>query len=128
MARLSLFGRLTNIQMILHTFLHGQKVGTDDAGNVYYKGKPRRGRSRERRWVMYAGAPEASAVPPEWHGWLHHQTNTVPSGDSAYRKDWQKPHQPNMTGTKDAYVPPPLKGQPRAETTGDYTPWKPQDS
>ena len=30
---------------------------------------------RAKRWVVYAGAPEASMVGPEWHAWLHHLTD-----------------------------------------------------
>ena len=28
-----------------------------------------------RRWVLYAGEAEASAVPAEWHSWLHFTTD-----------------------------------------------------
>ena len=125
MPRLSIFGTLTNIQMILHTFFRGKRVGADGFGNVYYRAGPRRGRKRERRWVMYAGRPEASSVPPEWHGWLHHQTDAVPFPDNARRRPWQKLHHPNMTGSASAYRPPSLKGGPRAATTSDYTAWRP---
>ena len=32
------------------------------------------------RWVEYADAVDydASSVPPEWHGWLHHITDHTP--------------------------------------------------
>lgn len=105
----------------------GDKVGTDALGNTYYRIKPRAGYKRERRWVMYDGAPEASNVPPEWHGWLHHQTNEVPSENTGFRRPWQKPHQPNMTGTSGAYRPPGhiLEGGQRDKATGDYEPWSP---
>lgn len=125
MAKVSIFGVLSNIQMLLQTALHGTPVGTDSLGNKYYKARPRKGAAHERRWVMYPDMAEASLVPPEWHGWLHHQTNAVPDNANENRKSWQKPHQPNMTGTKKAYLPPSLKGQPRADATGDYTPWQP---
>lgn len=127
MAKISIFGTLSNIQMIVHTALHGTYVGTDVLGNKYYRGKPRKHIKRERRWVMYKDRTEASLVPPEWHGWLHHQTNAVPAADSRYRKDWQLPPEPNMTGTTGAYLPPghPLKGGLRDAATGDYTPWQP---
>ena len=121
MTKVSIFGVLSNIQMLLHTALGGAYVGTDSLGNKYYKAKPRKGTKQERRWVMYAEKTEASLVPPEWHGWLHHQTDAVPAGTSKYRKDWIKPHQPNMTGTVLAYLPP----QPRPPATGDYIPWQP---
>jgi NADH:ubiquinone oxidoreductase subunit len=125
MTKISIFGVLSNIQMLIHTALKGSCAGRDQFGNKYYRGKPRKGTKQERRWVMYAGKAEASQVPPEWHGWLHHQTDGVPEKTSKYRQDWIKPHQANMTGTDQAYFPPPLKGRPRAAATGDYVPWTP---
>lgn len=107
----------------------GEKVGTDPLGNIYYRTKPRPGYKRERRWVMYDGEPEASKVPPEWHGWLHHQTDTVPSEETGMRRTWSKPHLPNMTGTTAAYRPPGhiLEGGKRDKATGDYEAWVPPE-
>ncbi len=105
------------------------KVGIDATGNKYYRCKARKGYKHERRWVIYNGAPEASKVPPEWHGWLHHQSDTVPSEEGkSYRRVWQKPHEPNLTGTNHAYRPPGhvLNGGKRAKATGDYEAWKPE--
>lgn len=104
-------------------------VGVDPLGNRYYRAKARKGYKRERRWVMYQGAPEASMVPPEWHGWLHHQTDVVPSeGVKSFRRPWQKPHQPNLTGTDKAYRPAGhlLKGGQRAASDSDYEAWRPE--
>ncbi len=127
MAKISIFGNLTNIQMLLHTLIKGKTVGKDASGNKYYRGKARRGTTRERRWVIYANKTEASTVPAEWHGWLHHQTDRVPDDKSPYRKPWQKTHIPNMTGTDNAYLPPghPARGGQRASTTSDYVAWTP---
>jgi NADH:ubiquinone oxidoreductase subunit len=109
-------------------FTRGEKVGIDQLGNTYYRAKPRPGYKRERRWVIYKGAPEASNIPPEWHGWIHHQTDTVPANDTGFRREWQKPHQPNLTGMKEAYRPPGhiLEGGQRDKATGDYDAWKPE--
>jgi NADH:ubiquinone oxidoreductase subunit len=106
----------------------GEQVGEDQLGNVYYRSAPRPGYKRERRWVIYKGEPEASTIPPEWHGWMHHQTDTVPSGEG-FRREWQKPHQPNLTGTKQAYRPPGhiLEGGQREKATGDYEAWRPPE-
>jgi NADH:ubiquinone oxidoreductase subunit len=61
----------------LTIFLRGRLVGSDAAGNRYYLEKSRRRRSmRTRRWVAYAGEKEASAVPAEWHAWLHYTSDT----------------------------------------------------
>ncbi len=109
----------------LFTWLSGRIVGKDTTGNIYYEERrPRRG-ARSRRWVMYAGLPEASAVPAEWHGWLHYMTDH-PIPLSA-RRPWQTPHQPNLTGTALAYRPPghDYRGGERASATGDYESWTP---
>lgn len=106
----------------------GEKVGEDTFGNAYYRGKPRKGYKRERRWVIYGGdTPEATLVPPEWHGWLHHQSDDIPS-EEGFRRSWQKPHQQNLTGTTQAYRPPGhiLEGGKRDKATGDYEAWQPE--
>lgn len=127
--KVSVFGVVTNVQMLIHTWFNGACVGVDIAGNKYYKAKPRKNTRRERRWVIYNGNPEASQVPPEWHGWLHHQTDVLPQNGNKHRREWQKPHQPNLTGTKAAYLPPghALKGSRRDPATGDYQPWQPPE-
>lgn len=111
------------------TLFGGAKhVGTDQLGNKYYRAKPRAGYKHDRRWVIYKGEPEASSVPPEWHGWLHHQTDDLPSAqETSYRRPWQKPAVPNFTGTTMAYHPPGdlTKGGQRDKATGDYTAWIP---
>ena len=111
----------------LFTKLHGQLVGHDATGNRYYTERARkRGHLRQRRWMMFAdGIEEASVVPAEWHAWLHYTTDAPIS--EAGRHAWQKPHQPNLTGTPLSYRPPghDYKGGKRAETTGDYEPWTP---
>lgn len=127
---INLLGSLSPAHITFVTLTSGAKtVGTDALGNKYYRAKPRKGYNRERRWVIYKGAPEASSVPPEWHGWLHHQTNDVPSeNDLSFRRPWQKPHTPNLTGTNQAYRPPGhiLQGGQRDKATGDYEAWKPE--
>ncbi len=111
----------------LFTWLHGELVGSDATGNRYYRDKRTKGHKRERRWVLYAGAAEASKVPAEWHGWLHRTVVEPPTGQVQSRRPWQKPHQPNLTGTDLAYRPPGhvLQGGRRAAASGDYEPWVP---
>jgi len=128
----NLFDYFLGIQSPL-TFLatlmrHGHYVGTDQFGNQYYRANARKNYTHERRWVKYAsGNVEASEVPPEYHGWLHHQTNDFPSNKSGYRKSWQKDHTPNLTGTTLAYQPSghELQGGQRNKSTGDYEAWTP---
>ena len=111
----------------LFTLLCGALVGQDDAGNRYYRERRRRRGQRERRWVVYQGEVEASRVPPEWHRWLHHSTDSPPSEAPLRTQPWEKPHLPNLTGTAAAYRPPGhiLSGRERDRATGDYEPWRP---
>ena len=125
----SFLGVLSPVHISSFTlFSGGHHVGTDAFGNKYYETRPRKGYKNPRRWVIYKQAPEASAVPPEWHGWLHHQTNTLPEDtEDSFRRPWQKPHRRNLTGTDGAYRPPGhiLEGGVREKATGDYEAWKP---
>ena len=116
---------MTTIGTLLFTWLKGRKVGRDADGNTYYtENRPRSG-TRTRRWVIYAGAPEASRVPPEWHAWLHY-TVEAPLPEQG-RRPWQKPHLANATGTAAGYRPPghDYSGGQRARATGDYEAWTP---
>lgn len=111
----------------VHTWLFGEFVGADSFGNRYFRDKRTKGQKRERRWVLYNGEVEASRVPPEWHAWLHRIVADPPKPEALRPRPWQKPHQPNLTGTGQAYRPPghTLKGGQRAKGTGDYEPWLP---
>ena len=120
----SLIRRLSQIGTLLQTFLCGKEIGRDAFGNRYYCDRKKLRSQRQKRWVIYAGEPEPSKVPPEWHIWLHY-TADAPIPDSA-RKAWQKPHIANMTGTSDAWMPPALEGKDRPKATGDYQAWKPE--
>lgn len=111
----------------LFTMLSGAPVGADSQGNRYYRAKRTPKGRREKRWVVYAGATEASKVPPEWHSWLHYTTDAIPDEATARRWPWQKAHVANMTGTAQAYRPPGslLDRGARPPATGDYEPWRP---
>ncbi|MGB4100972.1 MAG: NADH:ubiquinone oxidoreductase subunit NDUFA12 [Alphaproteobacteria bacterium] len=126
--QMSLVRRISQIGTLLDSWLYGARVGGDEFGNVYYRSRTTPKGKREKRWVIYAGEPEASTVPPDWHGWLHHIQPEPLSSDSPFRQKWQLPPQPNMTGTESAYFPPghDSKGGHRAPATGDYQAWKPE--
>ncbi len=105
----------------LFTWRKGVKVGEDSAGNTFYET-----RDGKRRWVIFDGEAEASRVDPEWHGWLHHTYADPPTKAPLKRKDWEKPHLPNLTGTAMAYAPTGSirKGDPAPRT--DYDAWSPE--
>ena len=108
--------------------LRGQRfVGEDDYGNRYFEQK--KGASfngRPRRWVVYNGYADASRVPSDWHGWLHHTFDEVPTDKPLTHKAWEKPHKENLTGTPLAYAP---AGSIRREAPAerrDYEAWSPE--
>ncbi len=92
-------------------------------GNKYYREKGPES-LKERRWVVYKGMPEASKVPAQWHGWLHHLLKSPPPIEEMERWPWEKCHLPNLSGTSYAYTPRGLSGK-RHKATGDYEAWKP---
>ncbi len=104
----------------LFTWRNGNHVGTDSFGNKYYTGKG-------RRWVIFNGPIEGSRVPAEWHGWLHHTFEKTPIDEPLPHKAWEKPYQPNLTGTDRAYHP---KGSLLAEggaaPRATYEAWQPE--
>lgn len=117
----------------LYTWLRGEAVGRDAAGNRYFREKGggfthKDSLRRERRWVVYSGDVEASRVPPEWHAWLHHTTDQIPPVGGVVRRPWMQEHRPNPTGSDQAYRPPghTLSGGRRARATGDYEAWTPE--
>jgi NADH:ubiquinone oxidoreductase subunit len=116
---------MASIGTRLFTMINGHRVGEDSDGNVYYQAKKTAAGQRQRRWVLYKGEVEASRIPPDWHAWIHHLTDT-PLTDMPHWA-WQKPHQPNLTGTALSYRPSghDYSGGARAAATGDYEAWTP---
>jgi NADH:ubiquinone oxidoreductase subunit len=114
----------------LWTWRFGELVGEDEQGNRYFRTKGRKidpSLGFERRWVIYNGYAEATRVPPSWHGWLHHTVDVAPTEETYTPREWEKPHQPNLTGTPAAYRPSgsTLASGRRPKATGDYQPWTP---
>jgi NADH:ubiquinone oxidoreductase subunit len=114
----------------LWTWRFGELVGQDVQGNRYYRtagGKIDPVLHFERRWVIYNGLAEASRIPAEWHGWIHHTVDVPPTQDGYKPREWEKPHQPNLTGTPLAYRPSgsTLASGRRPKATGDYQAWTP---
>ena len=120
---------------MLDSARNGVRVGEDAQGNVYFKAKqpypkghPFAG--RERRWVIYNGANDASRVPAEWHGWLHGNFDGVPESNLPPPRVWEVEFTPNATGTPAAYRPQGAleRGGQRAPATGDYEAWSPDQA
>ena len=123
LASVFVWWRNATIGTLVHTWFTGSSVGKDKFGNRYYQSK-----DGKRRWVIYAGTVEASRVPSEWHGWLHHTFNEPPTVAPLKERAWEKEHTPNLTGTAGAYRPPGslARGGVRAPATGDYQAWQPE--
>jgi NADH:ubiquinone oxidoreductase subunit len=104
-----------------------KSVGKDSFGNEYYESLScDRAFGRKARKVLYKGVVEASKIPSVWNAWLTFQTDEIPEREFlGYR--WEKPHTPNLSGTRYAYFPPGhLKAEgKRKPATGDYQRWKP---
>lgn len=87
---------------------HGVHVGTDQFGNKYYERLQDEQYGRHR-WVVYADLRypnyDATAVPPEWHGWLHFISDDAPSRVPPDTPHFALPHQPSLTGTAERYLP-----------------------
>ena len=83
----------------LKTILFGKLVGSDSFGNKYYEGK------NGKRWVIYSDEIDASKIPAEWYSWMHFTPNRIEKNQNPEKYEWQKPHQPNPTGTENAYYP-----------------------
>ena len=109
----------------LMTWWKGRAVGRDKFNNQYFTEKS----GGKRRWVIYEGLPEASKIPAEWHGWLHHTTDEIPS-DKYTPYFWEKKHIKNLTGTVGAYRPGGsiLTDEKRQKSGSDYEAWTPNKS
>jgi len=105
------------------TWRRGRFVGTDTFGNRYYQDA-----TGKRRWVLYNGTVEASRVPPDWHGWLHHTFKEPPTVTPPKVRPWERGHVPNLSGTPGAYRPPGSLAarSERPAATGDYEAWEPE--
>lgn len=117
------------LNTLFYTWRKGEFMGTDELGNRYYRAKSAIPDSiPERRWVIFSGYSEASQVPPGWHGWMHHRVDHPPGPSDLKQREWEKPHQENLTGSATAYRPPGSIAsgvKPRKQDRG-YTAWQPE--
>ena len=99
------------------------QVGTDELGNVYHQST-----KGDRRWVIYNGPNDASRIPAEWYAWMHHQIGGLPNDVLPPVRKFEKPRDPNLTGTAEAYRPSGAleRGGQRAAASGDYEAWTPE--
>ena len=98
----------------LFTIFFGKYVGKDSFGNKYYQNKS------GNRWVIYKDEIDASKIPNEWFSWMHFTKNKIEKNHKLEKYNWQKPHQPNMTGSDKAYYP----NKNKDVTKKKYKTWK----
>ncbi|KAN0042043.1 hypothetical protein ACTFIV_004602 [Dictyostelium citrinum] len=60
------------------------------------------------RWVEYADykSNDPTTIPPEYHSWIHHVSDKLPSEMLPFSPTYKRPHIANPTGTDGAYTPP----------------------
>jgi NADH:ubiquinone oxidoreductase subunit len=109
------------LNTLLYTRRKGTKVGEDEFGNTYYTAN-----DGKKRWVIFNGEVEASRISANWHGWLHHTFDELPSDKPLPHKPWEKPHLPNLTGTPEAYAPAGSIRRPEPVARKDYEAWSPE--
>jgi NADH:ubiquinone oxidoreductase subunit len=98
----------------LYTLFFGKFVGKDENGNKYYESK------KGKRWIIYNGEIEATKIPNEWFSWIHFTKNKLENTQEIEKFEWQKSHQPNLTGSKESYRPDKNKNNPEKK----YSTWK----
>ena len=111
----------------LYTWLYGNFVGEDDQQSKYYCNSKNFDDLKAKRWVIFKGEIEATKIPPHWHAWLHKSIDKPPL-NYIHQYSWQKKHEQNKTGTKDAYFPDsyPLSKSYNEDTIkSDYESWSP---
>ncbi len=112
-------GQTFNTQIF--TWRKGIKVGEDPQGNIYYRNV-----DDSKRWVIFNGEIEASRIDPDWHGWIHRTYDEPPTDEPLVHKEWEKPHQENLTGTVLAYAPAGSIRRENPADRGDYEAWSPE--
>ena len=111
----------------IYTWLNGNLVGEGNKGNKYFCNSKDFKDVKAKRWVMFKDEIEASNIPPHWHAWLHKSIKDPPINYSPKYK-WQKDHEPNKTGTSEAYFPsshPLSKNYDPEKKQEEYKSWTP---
>eukprot|EP00897_Mesotaenium_endlicherianum_P008819 jgi/Mesen1/7966/ME000422S07124 len=80
-------------------------VGIDTFGNKYYE-RLHDVQYGRHRWVEFKDSHnyDASTVPPEWHGWLHHINDYTPEQLIKFRPAYLQEHKRNPTGEGDEKI------------------------
>ena len=102
------------------SYFNGIVVGEDEHGNRYFSNK-----KDTKRWVIYGGDVEATAVNPQWNNWL--RFTSIQKPEQVKTHDWQLEHKSNQTGTSEAYSPQSIFNNSEEKKKNDYEKWSPKD-
>lgn len=97
---------LTHVSFSSYTPWLLPAVGEDKFKNRYFEDRAETyGRDR---WVEYVDDrnPDSLKITPEWHAWLHHNTDAPPADQPLPKPTYQIDETGNPTGTSDAYFQP----------------------
>ena len=113
-----------------YTWMNGEFVGTDEFGNKYYRAKSALARIDQGAPLGDLQRLFGSLGHSARLAWLDappHRRAAEP-GETIIRREWQKPHIPNQTGTPGAYRPKGsiLSGSTPAPRAADYSAWRPE--
>jgi len=124
---LSWIRRLSQIGTRMTLFFFGRLVGSDASGNRYYCEKAAKQGRAERRWVLYAGAPDVATVSGVWFLWLHHTMSMPLPEDNPFQQKEGKKRESDPMGAEAAWLSPSraLRQKGRGAARGAYVPWKP---
>ena len=78
------FQRTFNQAYTMGTIKFGECIGEDVNGNRYYENKDYL--HGQHRWIEFKDIhnPDASSIPPEWHGWMCHMQDAPGSSVSDF--------------------------------------------
>lgn len=90
-------------------YVTGELKGVDRYGNAYYESDT--ATPGRNRWVVYPSRQHvnASAVPAEWHGWLHYMVAETPIERPPPQRVYGREHQAMTLSGQGAaanYLPP----------------------
>jgi NADH:ubiquinone oxidoreductase subunit len=106
----------------------GELVGVDPNGNKYFEKKDAQvGRNR---WVVYAKADDwrtqdPSAIPAEWHAWLHAIDDRNPSNADFVKPVYAIQAKAHPTMSSNRYVPKGSWENPNRRNWRKYESWIP---
>ncbi len=109
---------MANSITTLITWFTGSKIGQDQLGNRYFQDRKNKElHGRVRRWVIYKGNEQAANIPPMYHAWLHHTSDTFPNLEQQINTHYPQAYKPKSSLA--------MQAGKRQKASGDYEAWQP---